>query len=250
MESSHHYHQSIASEFGINNSCNSLSSSSSLLHSDQSTSLIAITNKLGHDLEEIRQRSLDSLESKLDNQLINEDDLGASSRDLFIKLLEILKKPECSRQHEKVIGILKKLIKCKAAVNNLLFVNGLSVLNKLKVELNETRLRGDVEYLVEQLMDKIAEFGSNMPAKSTLSFDSSQSFHSLDSDKSIKPQLISSSHSQISNSSQTSHENTLLAYSNNNSNNSQNSMTNNNDKSNTISHKSNLTKVSNILIIF
>jgi hypothetical protein len=249
MESSH---QSIASEFGINNSCNSLSSSSSsLLHSDQSTSLIAITNKLGHDLEEIRQRSLDSLESKLDNQLINEDDLGASSRDLFIKLLEILNKPECSRQHEKVIGILKKLIKCKAAVNNLLFVNGLSVLNKLKVELNETRLRGDVEYLVEQLMDKIAEFGSNMPAKSsTLSFDSSQSFHSLDSDKSIKPQLISSSHSQISNSSQTSHENTLLAYSNNNSNNSQNSMTKNNDKSNSISHKSNLTKVSNILIIF
>ena len=91
----------------------SLSSYSSNLTnvSDQMNSITMIISKLGHDLEEIRSRALNSLTSKLESNILKETDL-AENKQLFIKLLELFNYPKFN-QHEKVLNLLNKLLKVK-----------------------------------------------------------------------------------------------------------------------------------------
>ncbi len=66
---------------------------------------------LGHELEEIRIRSLDNLISKLDNHVISESDL-CQHKQLFIKLFELFNYSEFN-QYEKVLNLLCKLSNVK-----------------------------------------------------------------------------------------------------------------------------------------
>ena len=65
----------------------------------------------GHELEEIRLRSLDNLISKLDNHVVTESDLS-QHKQLFIKLFELFNYPDF-KQHEKVLDLIYKLATVK-----------------------------------------------------------------------------------------------------------------------------------------
>lgn len=105
--------------------------------SDQSSTLSVITRKLGHDLDEIRVRSLDHLESKLDNNLVSEDDL-AVSRDLFVKLLELLNNSIASSSPSpamcrQIARVLLKLMQWSSTSKTLLLLNGVDIIDKVSI---------------------------------------------------------------------------------------------------------------------
>ena len=105
--------------------------------SDQSSTLSVITRKLGHDLDEIRVRSLDHLESKLDNNLVSEDDLSVS-RDLFVKLLELLNNSTASSSSSpamcrQIARVLLKLMRWTSTSKTLLLLNGVDIIDKVSI---------------------------------------------------------------------------------------------------------------------
>jgi hypothetical protein len=72
--------------------------------SDYQNKLSTIIAKLGHELDEIRTRALDNLISKLNNNVIAENDL-ANYKQLFIKLFELFNYAEFN-QHEKLLDLI------------------------------------------------------------------------------------------------------------------------------------------------
>lgn len=160
----------------LNSSIHSNHSNHSI-QSDQSSVLGVITRNLGHDLDEIRQRSLEHLEAKLDNGLIVEDDI-ILNRELFVKLLDLLSTKSMRSHHERAVRILTKLMRWPSTAKNLLLLNALEILDKVKLELNEPpTLRNDVEAICKQLTDKLNEWSacSELTTNNNLS-----SAHSLD----------------------------------------------------------------------
>jgi len=64
---------------------------------------------LGHELEEIRNRALNNLLSKIENNVIIDTDL-VQHKQLLIKLFGLFNYPEF-RQQEKVLNLLLRLSK-------------------------------------------------------------------------------------------------------------------------------------------
>ncbi len=125
--------------------------------SDQITSINTIVAKLGHDLAEIRARSLDNLMSKLDNQVISELDL-VQHKQLFIKLFELFNLPHFN-QHECVLNLLFSLAKHKSAAMHIQDISGLQFLNALLVDLkenNETSKVNKINQIIERLIATLA----------------------------------------------------------------------------------------------
>lgn len=141
----------------VSDSISLVSNSSSA--SSNSTTLGVLAKKLAHDLEEIRERSLDQLESKLDNNLLSEDDL-ILNRDLIVKLLDLLSSPDMTRHHEKTARIMLKLMKWPSAVKSLLLLNGLEILEKLRQEMkSSSTLHETIESIIDILTEKFNELG-------------------------------------------------------------------------------------------
>lgn len=128
--------------------------------SNQSSILSVITNKLGHDLDEIKLRSLENLYSKLENNLISEDDV-ILNRDLLVRLLDILDEPSLSKHHEKSIKILNKLIRWPSTSKTLLLLNALEILENFNQQLKDSSLRSNVETILEHLNIQLNEWNKS-----------------------------------------------------------------------------------------
>jgi hypothetical protein len=128
---------------------------------DQSTSINLIIKKLGHELDEIRMRSLDSLISKLDSEILTEYTL-CQHKQLFVKLFEFFNYPEFT-QKEKVLDLLLRFSKNKSANKNIHDINGLAFLSSLKSDLQESRLKDKISMIVDNLTENASqpEAGSN-----------------------------------------------------------------------------------------
>lgn len=145
--------------------------------SNQSSILSVITNKLGHDLDEIRLRSLENLYSKLENNLISEDDV-ILNRDLLVRLLDILDAPTLSKHHEKSIKILNKLIRWPSTSKTLLLLNALEILENFNQQLKDSSLRTDVETILENLNIQLNEW--NKSNDRPINLTESHSFNVVD----------------------------------------------------------------------
>lgn len=147
--------------------------------SNQSSTLSVIARKLGHDLDEIRHRSLENLETKLDNNLITEDDV-IHNRELLVKLLDILNSSNMSRHHEKCVRIIAKLMRWPSTVKSLILMNGLDILDKIRLEIKDSSLRGHLELIIDQLTQHI-EHNRSSNEKTSFSSSASQiTINSLD----------------------------------------------------------------------
>ncbi|CAF0912001.1 unnamed protein product [Brachionus calyciflorus] len=131
----------------------SLSNSTDHQSNDQFNSLSLIIKKIGHELDEIRTRSLDNIISKLESNLISEDDLS-QHKQLFIKLFDLFNFDEFN-QYEKVLDLLIQLAsKTKLACRNIVDINGIQFLNSLKNEnLDNQKIRLKIEQLIDLVMD-------------------------------------------------------------------------------------------------
>jgi hypothetical protein len=127
---------------------------------DQSTSINLIIKKLGHELEEIRMRSLDNLISKLDSEILSEYSL-CQHKQLFVKLFEFFNYPEFA-QKEKVLDLLLRFSKNKSAIKNIYDINGLMFLNSLKNDLKESNLKDKIDEIVENLVENTSHSESNI----------------------------------------------------------------------------------------
>lgn len=149
---------------------------------DQSNSVNLIIKKLGHELDEIRVRSLDNLVSKLEANVISEDDLS-QNKQLFIKLFDLFNFEEFT-QHEKVLNLLIQLVeKSRSAIRNIFDINGLNFLTSLKKEHSDNH---SVKMKIEELLDLIGN--SSMESSKILSSSISQanSFNSNDLDTHLR----------------------------------------------------------------
>jgi hypothetical protein len=196
----------------LRDSLNKTGLSSCSTQSSQSESIGLIVKKLGHDLAEIRSRSLDNLISKVENGLVGEEEL-AQNKEIFFKLFELFQYDDFS-QHEQLLSLLLKLSKHKSTARAIMFVNGLQKLTAIKSQFKDAKLKADAQHMIDQLMDNLAELGaanisSSLSSKSN-SFDASGSYcHSNDLDRVRKLQsnlLMTSQHSNSSGHS----EKTLL----------------------------------------
>ena len=150
-----HSNQSVLSDT-TNRSIESSAFSSSLASSntnelDQSTSINMIIKKLGHELEEIRSRSLDNLISKLETEILSEHSLS-QHKQLFVKLFEFFNFPEF-KQKEKVLNLLLRFSKNKSAIHNMQDINGVLFLSSLKNDLKEVKLKEKVDEIIEKIME-------------------------------------------------------------------------------------------------
>lgn len=187
--------------------------------SDQSTSINLIVSKLGHDLEEIRSRSLDSLISKLDSQVLTEQDL-VQHKQLFVKLLELFNFKDF-KQQDKVLSLLLVFSKNKSAVKNIQDICGLQFLNSLKSDLKDQNQRVKIEQIIDQLIETSSNLepsfcNSNSEAPS-ISFTTtvSNTFNSDDLEqlRSIQSQLNYNETSSGANVNRSNIEHTTSCYS-------------------------------------
>lgn len=156
--------------------------------SNEST-LSLITRKLSHDLDEIRHRSLDNLESKLDNNLVSEDDV-VHNRELLVKLLDILESPKLNRHHEKAIRILGKLMRWTSTAQTLIKLNGLEILEKIRVDTtNSSMMRDDLDALIQHLTEQLNEWSKSTDRSNNFSMS-----HSIDTSDRLATLSIKSQH--------------------------------------------------------
>jgi hypothetical protein len=127
---------------------------------DQSTSINLIIKKLGHELEEIRMRSLDSLISKLDSDILSEYSL-CQHKQLFVKLFEFFNYPDFA-QKEKVLDLLLRFSHNKSAIKNIQDINGLMFLNSLKNDLTESNLKETIDEIVKNLLENASNSEINI----------------------------------------------------------------------------------------
>jgi hypothetical protein len=149
--------------------------SSSTCTEQQAASISLIITKLGHGLQEIRTRALDSLISKLTNHVITEGDL-VQQKQLFIRLFELFNFPGFD-QHEAVLDLLLNLSKHTSAARNIQDISGLQFLNALMADLKDEALKTKVEQIIENLMRTLgigiySNENSMAPASSTLAYNS------------------------------------------------------------------------------
>ncbi|KAL4234763.1 hypothetical protein ACF0H5_006405 [Mactra antiquata] len=111
-----------------------------------------IFKKLGHHLEEIRVRALESILSKLEHKIICDSDI-VQERHLFIRLLEWFNFPKSTR-HSDVLNLLLRLSKHKSASETIQDVGGIEFL---------TLLRKDVSSALQPIIDQILENAMRLP---------------------------------------------------------------------------------------
>ncbi|XP_077983359.1 rotatin-like [Glandiceps talaboti] len=105
--------------------------------------------KLGHQLEEIRVRSLTNIISKLDHNVICEADL-VQEKYFFIRLLEWFNFPTVPMQHE-ILTLLEKLSKHSSAAQILVDIGGVEFLSRLRPNC-EPKLQVTVDTTLENLL--------------------------------------------------------------------------------------------------
>lgn len=164
-------------------------------NSDQVASINLIIKKLGHDLEEIRLRSLDSLISKLNNQVLTEHDL-CQHKQLFVKLFELFNYQEFN-QHQKVLDLILLFAKNKSAVRNIQDINGLQFLTNLKNNLKEKEHVSKLEQIIDVLLETNQNESSNQSNLIQSVLFSSNTFNSNDLDQLKQPDYHDSSSSSI-----------------------------------------------------
>ncbi|XP_070193440.1 rotatin-like [Littorina saxatilis] len=108
--------------------------------------------KLGHNLEEIRIRALENINSKLEHNLICEQDI-VHERHLIIRLLEWFNFTPCNKK-EEVLGLLCRLSQHWGAAELIQGVRGIEFL---------TQLREDVGSSLKPIVDQILENVMRLP---------------------------------------------------------------------------------------
>ncbi|RMZ94720.1 rotatin isoform X2 [Brachionus plicatilis] len=150
--------------------------------SEQSSSLNLIIKKLGHELDEIRVRSLDNLISKIEAHLISEDDLS-QHKQLFIKLFDLFNFEEFD-QHEKVLNLLIQLVeKSRSATRNIFDINGLNFLNSLKKEHSDNQ---SIRLKIDELLDLMGNSSMESTKISSSCMSQADSFNSNDLDTHLR----------------------------------------------------------------
>lgn len=150
--------------------------------SEQTNSINLIIKKLGHELDEIRVRSLDNLISKLEANLISEDDLS-QHKQLFIKLFDLFNFEEFN-QHEKVLNLLIQLVeKSKSASRNIFDINGLNFLNSLKKDHSDN---SSIRLKIDELLDLISSSSTESTRILSSSMSQANSFNSNDLDAHLR----------------------------------------------------------------
>ncbi|XP_049956873.1 rotatin [Schistocerca serialis cubense] len=107
--------------------------------------------KLGHGLEEIRVRALNSLISKLEHGLISDDDLGMR-KELFFKLLNWFYLKPCVEK-EKVLKLMLQLVKIAWERDSLMLLEAPLSLTRL-YEI-QTELEAPLKSYVDQIITEI-----------------------------------------------------------------------------------------------
>ncbi|CAF1410192.1 unnamed protein product [Rotaria magnacalcarata] len=107
-----------------------------------------LISKLGHPVEEIRLRALESLQAKLDLKIIADVDI-LQYKYLYIKLLEWFNFPSPPKR-EVVLDIILKLSKNESAAYNLHSVGAVDFFNSLRVDLTP-----ELECRVDQILENI-----------------------------------------------------------------------------------------------
>ncbi|XP_078608166.1 rotatin-like isoform X2 [Branchiostoma floridae x Branchiostoma japonicum] len=111
--------------------------------------LTPLLNKLGHDLEEIRVRSLLNILSKLEHGVVCEADL-VQQRPLLIRLLEWFNFHSCPLQ-EEVLGLIHRLAQHSSAVEILVSLGAVAFLSQLRKDV-PTELQPITDKILNQLL--------------------------------------------------------------------------------------------------
>lgn len=120
--------------------------------------LTLIIKKLGHDVEEIRVRTLKNLLNKVELKLLFEDDL-IQEQTLLIGLLEWFNFPSCPMKQE-VLSFLRSLSKHSSACELLVRIGAVEFLSEL---------RPDCDSVLQPIIDDILENLFKLPEPSELS---------------------------------------------------------------------------------
>lgn len=132
------------------------SSTSTLLdqdHLDQAGMVDLIVKKLGHELEEIRARSLDNLISKLNTDMISEQSL-CHNRQLLVRLFDLLSMPQFSRV-DSLLDLLIRLSRLKPAAVLIHDINGAHFLNVFKTSTTNETLKTKADQVINNLLEAL-----------------------------------------------------------------------------------------------
>ncbi|XP_040288228.1 rotatin [Bufo bufo] len=108
--------------------------------------LSSLVKKLGHQLAEIRERSLKNIICKLDHNLLTPADL-IQEKSLFVCLLEWFNFPEVPMK-EEVLQLLNKLVKHSVAAQWLIDMGAVDFLSQLRPNVEPT-----LQVLVDDILD-------------------------------------------------------------------------------------------------
>ncbi|XP_006837615.1 PREDICTED: rotatin [Chrysochloris asiatica] len=125
--------------------------------------LSGLIRKLGHQLEEIRERALRNILCKVEHNLICCADL-VQERQLFLHLLEWFNFPSVPMK-EEALNLLNTLVKHPPAIQHLLDLGAVEFLSKLR-----SNLEPDLQAAVDGVLDGLFVLPSEVPALHSTSY--------------------------------------------------------------------------------
>ncbi|KAK3799170.1 hypothetical protein RRG08_051444 [Elysia crispata] len=105
--------------------------------------------KLGHSLEEIRVRALESIQSKLDHMLICDADL-VQEKLLYIRLLEWFNIPKCSHKAQ-ILALISRLSQHSVGAQLLHSIGAIEFLSQLRCDIEPCH-RPAIDHILERIM--------------------------------------------------------------------------------------------------
>ncbi|XP_023611379.1 rotatin isoform X2 [Myotis lucifugus] len=129
--------------------------------------LTGLIRKLGHQLEEIRERALRTVLCKVELNLIGAADL-AQDRLLFVHLLQWFNFPSVPMKAE-VLSLLNRLVKYSPAVQHLVDLGAVEFLSKLRANV-EPNLQAEID----GILDGLFILPSEVPALCSASYQTDQ----------------------------------------------------------------------------
>ncbi|NWU92825.1 RTTN protein, partial [Upupa epops] len=119
----------------------------------------ALVRKLGHELTEIRERSLKTLLFKLDHSLISYTDL-VHEKMLFINLLEWFNFPVVPMK-EEVLNFINDLIKHPPATQKMIGIGAVEFFSQLRPNVDP-----NLQAIIDGIVDELFFFPSELPSSS------------------------------------------------------------------------------------
>ncbi|XP_074002500.1 rotatin [Numenius arquata] len=135
--------------------------------------LSSLVRKLGHELAEIRERSLKTVLFKLDHDLISYADL-VHEKVLFLNLLEWFNFPVVPMK-EEVLNFVNNLIKHPPAAQKLIGIGAVEFFSQLRPNVNPT-----LQAIIDGIVDGLFFLPSGLPSSSLSVHYQTQSQSSVD----------------------------------------------------------------------